>query len=30
MWNFVLGLMVGGFFGIAIICVLQVGNKDDK
>ena len=30
MWNFILGLMVGGFFGIAIICVLQVGSTDDK
>lgn len=30
MLQFFLGLMAGGFFGIAIICVLQVGSRSDQ
>ncbi len=28
MVNFILGLMVGGFFGVAIMCVFQAGRSD--
>ena len=27
---FLIGLMVGGFIGIAIMCVLQVGSRNDR
>ena len=30
MWQFILGTMVGGFFGIAIMCIVQVGSRNDK
>lgn len=30
MMQFFLGLMAGGFFGIAIICVLQLGSRSDQ
>ena len=28
MVNFILGLMIGGFLGVAIMCVLQAGRSD--
>lgn len=30
MLQFFLGLMAGGFFGIAIICVLQICSRSDQ
>ena len=30
MLQFFLGLMAGGFFGISIICVMQVGSRSDQ
>lgn len=30
MLQFFLGLMAGGFFGVAIICVLQIGSRSDQ
>ena len=30
MLQFFLGLMEGGFFGISIICVMQVGSRSDQ
>ena len=28
MANFILGLMVGGLFGVAIMCIFQAGRSD--
>ena len=30
MLQFFLGLMAGGFLGISIICVMQVGSRSDQ
>lgn len=30
MLKFIIGLMVGGFFGVAIMCVFQVGSRSDR
>lgn len=28
MGNFLLGMMVGGFFGIAVMCIMQISGHD--
>ena len=28
MGHFLLGMMVGGFFGIAVMCIMQISGKD--
>lgn len=30
MLKFIIGLMVGGFIGVVLICAFQVGSRSDR